>query len=159
MLAGQRGLAEPEPGEPKLVLAVPQARDTCTGPAKRDVSAGWTTRATKWSLPPVLLRLGIRTKDPGRLLPGGENGPPSEARRRATGEEWSQPPVLPWARRAYETCLSAGSTAGSGAGERSRTVVSALARPHSAVEPHPQMVSPAGVSPATWRLGRARSVL
>ena len=25
-----------------------------------------------------------------------------------------------------------------GAGERSRTVVSALARPHSAVEPHPQ---------------------
>jgi hypothetical protein len=26
-------------------------------------------------------------------------------------QEWSQPPVLPWARRAYETCLSAGSTA------------------------------------------------
>jgi len=72
MLAGQRGLAEPEPGEPKLVLAVPQARDTCTGPAKRDVSAGWTTRAIRWGLPPVLLRLGVRTKDPGRLLPGGE---------------------------------------------------------------------------------------
>jgi len=25
--------------------------------------------------------------------------------------KWSQSPVLPWARRAYETCLSAGSTA------------------------------------------------
>src|SRR5437016_103044 len=47
-----------------------------------------------------------------------------------------------------------------GAGERNRTVASALARPHSAVEPHPQnMVSPAGLSPTTWRLGRARSVL
>ena len=28
------------------------------------------------------------------------------------GQRWSQSPVLPWARRAYETCLSAGSTAG-----------------------------------------------
>ena len=47
-----------------------------------------------------------------------------------------------------------------GAGERSRTVVSALARPHSAVEPHPlEMVSPAGISPATWSLGHSRSVL
>ena len=37
-----------------------------------------------------------------------------------------------------------------GAGGRIRTVVSALARPHSAVERHPQkMVSPAGFSPAT----------
>ena len=46
------------------------------------------------------------------------------------------------------------------AGERSRTVVSALARPHSAVEPHPlEMVSPAGISPATWSLGHSRSVL
>ena len=27
------------------------------------------------------------------------------------GEGWSQSPVLPWAQRAYETCLSAGSTA------------------------------------------------
>lgn len=65
-----------------------------------------------WGLPPVLLRLRVRTKDPGSLLPGGKNGPPSEARRRATSEGWSQSPVLPWARRAYETCLSAGSTAG-----------------------------------------------
>ena len=47
-----------------------------------------------------------------------------------------------------------------GAGERSRTVVSALARPHSAVESHPlEMVSPAGLSPATWSLGHSRSVL
>ena len=47
-----------------------------------------------------------------------------------------------------------------GAGERGRTVVSALARPHSAVEPHPlEMVSPAGLSPATWSLGHSRSVL
>ena len=45
------------------------------------------------------------------------------------------------------------------AGERSRTVVSALGRPHSAVEPHPlEMVSPAGISPATWSLGRSCSV-
>ena len=37
-----------------------------------------------------------------------------------------------------------------GAGERSRTVVSALARPHSAVEPHPRaLVSPVRLSPAT----------
>src|SRR5439155_8800265 len=27
------------------------------------------------------------------------------------GEGWSQSPVLPWTQRAYETCLSAGSTA------------------------------------------------
>ena len=47
-----------------------------------------------------------------------------------------------------------------GAGERSCTGVSALARPHSAVEPHPlEMVSPAGLSPATWSLGHSRSVL
>ena len=51
-------------------------------------------------------------------------------------------------------------SAQTGAGERSRTVVSALARPHSAVEPHPpELVSPAGLSPATWSLGGSRSVL
>src|SRR5437867_11003601 len=33
---------------------------------------------------------------------------PQAAARRG---KWSQPPVLPWAQRAYETCLSAGSTA------------------------------------------------
>ena len=35
--------------------------------------------------------------------------------KRSTGccveAKWSQSPVLPWAQRAYETCLSAGSTA------------------------------------------------
>ena len=33
------------------------------------------------------------------------------AARQPRGEGWSQSPVLPWTRRAYETCLSAGSTA------------------------------------------------
>ena len=36
------------------------------------------------------------------------NGLPS---RSSKSEGWSQSPVLPWARRAYETRLSAGSTA------------------------------------------------
>ena len=46
-------------------------------------------------------------------------------------------PSLPLAR---QTCalLVSYTPNGNGAGERSRTVVSALARPHSAVEPHPQ---------------------
>ena len=34
---------------------------------------------------------------------------PRAAARRLT--KWSQSPVLPWTERAYETCLSAGSTA------------------------------------------------
>ncbi len=114
--------------------------------SRRRVAADWTTRAMMWSLPPELLRLGLRTTAPRQAAARRRDGLPS----RSLGEGWSQPPVLPWARRAYETCLSAGSTAGSGAGERSRTVVSALARPHSAVEPHPQVLSPAGVSPATF---------
>jgi hypothetical protein len=33
------------------------------------------------------------------------------ARSKFAGEGWSQSPVLPWTQRAYETCLSAGSTA------------------------------------------------
>jgi len=33
------------------------------------------------------------------------------ARSSVAGGGWSQSPVLPWAQRAYETCLSAGSTA------------------------------------------------
>jgi hypothetical protein len=33
------------------------------------------------------------------------------ASRSSKSEGWSQSPVLPWAQRAYETCLSAGSTA------------------------------------------------
>ena len=67
----------------------------------------WTTRA--WSLQPVMLRQEFFTKEIRRLLHGGENGSPS---RSSTSEGWSQSPVLPWAQRAYETCLSAGSTAG-----------------------------------------------
>src|SRR6266571_408744 len=47
-----------------------------------------------------------------------------------------------------------------GAGERNRTVVSALARPHSAVEPHPQKWCPQRDShQQPDALGRARSVL
>ncbi len=49
-----------------------------------------------WSLPPV--------------CPG-----PISLQRNPAGccweAKWSQSPVLPWAQRAYETCLSAGSTA------------------------------------------------
>ncbi len=40
--------------------------------------------------------------------------------------EWSQSPVLPWTQRAYETCLSAGSTAMLGA-KCASTVKSAAA--------------------------------
>ena len=50
----------------------------------------------KWSLPPVLPRRDFLTKEAG--------GCRKEAK-------WSQSPVLPWTQRAYETCLSAGSTA------------------------------------------------
>ena len=52
---------------------------------------------SNWSLPPVLPRHDFFTKVIRRLLQGGR--------------KWSQSPVLPWAQRAYETCLSAGSTA------------------------------------------------
>jgi hypothetical protein len=45
-------------------------------------------------------------------------------------------PSLPLARQANALLVSY--TPGNGAGERNRTVVLALARPHSAVEPHPQ---------------------
>jgi len=55
----------------------------------------WTTRG-KWILQPVLPRQNRFTKAIHRLLHGGE---------------WSPSPVLPRTRRAYETHLSAGSTA------------------------------------------------
>src|SRR5882762_703710 len=42
---------------------------------------------------------------PARFL--YKRNPQAAARRR----KWSQSPVLPWPQRAYETCLSAGSTA------------------------------------------------
>ena len=50
----------------------------------------------KWGLPPVLPRRDFLTKE--------ACGCRKEAK-------WSQSPVLPWTQRAYETCLSAGSTA------------------------------------------------
>ena len=53
---------------------------------------------------------------PARFL--YKRNPQAAARRRKwpagrspKSEGWSQSPVLPWAQRAYETCLSAGSTA------------------------------------------------
>ena len=163
-----------------------------------------------WSLLPVLPRRDFLTKE--------ACGCRKEAK-------WSQSPVLPWTQRAYETCLSAGSTAmGSddqqnGAPTRNCTRLASLpsrriaqnalgamkmvgarrlARPRlpdpksggSAIprepradesgvpdrlrsgdllherqacspgEPHPrEMVSPAGLPPATWSLGHSRSVL
>jgi len=66
------------------------------------------TSKKKWSLPPVLPRHDFSTKEIHRLLQGGVNGLSS---RSSESEGWSQSPVLPWAQRAYETCLSAGSTA------------------------------------------------
>jgi len=50
----------------------------------------------EWSLQPVMLRQEFFTKEIRRLLHGGK---------------WSQSPVLPRTQRAYETHLSAGSTA------------------------------------------------
>ena len=50
----------------------------------------------KWSLQPVMLRRDFFTKEIRRLLHGGK---------------WSQSPVLPRARLAYDACLNAGSTA------------------------------------------------
>ena len=63
---------------------------------------------SNWSPSPVLPRHDFFTKEIHRLLQGGVNGLSS---RSSESEGWSQSPVLPWAQRAYETCLSAGSTA------------------------------------------------
>ena len=52
---------------------------------------------SNWSLPPVPPRHDFFTKEIHRLLQGGR--------------KWSQSPVLPWAQRAYDARLSAGSTA------------------------------------------------
>ena len=52
---------------------------------------------SNWSLQPVLPRHDFFTKEIHRLLQGGR--------------KWSQSPVLPWAQRAYDARLSAGSTA------------------------------------------------
>ena len=70
---------------------------TCTGDAL-DVGSLRLDYASKdnWGLPPVLPRRDFLTKE--------ACGCRKEAK-------WSQSPVLPWTQRAYETCLSAGSTA------------------------------------------------
>jgi hypothetical protein len=55
------------------------------------------------------------------------------------GRKWWERRVLPSRPLACQTsALLLSYAPETGAGERSRTVVSALARPHSAVEPHPQ---------------------
>ena len=77
----------------------------------------------------MLPRHDFFTKEIHRLLQGGVNGLPSQS---SESEGWSQSPVLPWAQRAYETCLSAGSTAvlahghQTGAPTRSCTELSSL---------------------------------
>ena len=70
----------------------------------------------EWSLQPVMLRQEIYTKEIRRLLHGGGNGLTS---RSWQNEGWSQSPVLPRTERAYETHLSAGSTAMLAHGHRS----------------------------------------
>ena len=62
-----------------------------------------------------------KKEPPADAAPAGilyKRNPQAAARRRkwpasrsSKSEGWSQSPVLPWAQRAYETCLSAGSTA------------------------------------------------
>ena len=73
---------------------------------------------------------------PARFL--YKRNPQAAARRR----KWSQPPVLPWAQRAYETCLSAGSTA----------VVLAYGHYATKLEPPP------GVAPSWLQYQRSASL-
>jgi len=77
---------------------------------------------------------------------------------------WSQSPVLPWTQRAYETCLSAGSTAVLADGQRpARPPIENGAPIRNCTELAPvpneriaenalgatKLASPAGLSPAT----------
>ena len=55
--------------------------------------------------------------------------------RSPEGEDWSQSPVLPWTQRAYETCLSAGSTAM----ESAALSASRMSNERSAGELHPRI--------------------
>src|SRR6266487_6088476 len=71
------------------------------------------------------------------------------ALRYAASEGWWERRVLPSLPLVCQTStlLMSYTPNGNGAGERNRTVVSALARPHSAVGPHPhKLVSPAGLT-------------
>jgi hypothetical protein len=79
-----------------------------------------------WSLQPVLPRQDRFTKTTHRLLHGGK----------MAVRKHSQSPVLPRTQRAYETHLSTGPTAVLADGQEWSP--HPLARPHSAVEPHPQ---------------------
>ena len=65
--------------------------------SQRRVSSVGLHEQRNWSLPPVLPRRDFLTKEACGCRKEAENG------RRS--------PVLPWTQRAYETCLSAGSTA------------------------------------------------
>jgi hypothetical protein len=67
----------------------------------------------KWSPQPVLPRQSFFTKEVRGLPHGGEScsNNPIIHQSITPFAVWSQSQVLPWARRAYETCLSAGSTA------------------------------------------------
>ena len=107
----------------------------------------WTTRAKEMDPPAGAA--------PARFL--YKRNPQAAAWR----QKWSQSPVLPSLPFACQAnALLVSYAPRNGAGERNRTVVSALARPHSSVEPHPQkMASPAGISPATWSLGNSLCVL
>jgi len=78
---------------------------TCTGDALDVVSLLLDYASKKRILQPVLPRQGRFTKATRRLLRGGEQ------KLGTVDSSWSQSPVLPRAQRAYETCLSAGSTA------------------------------------------------
>ena len=79
----------------RLVLAVPMHRDTVD--ALDVVPLRWATRA-KWMEPPA----GVA---PTSFL--YKRNPQAAAER----QKWSQSPVLPRARLAYDACLNAGSTA------------------------------------------------
>ena len=70
---------------------------TRTGDVLDVVPLRWATRANGMEPPAGDAPAGILYK----------RNPQAAAWRR----EWSQSPVLPWTQRAYETCLSAGSTA------------------------------------------------
>ena len=83
----------------KMVLAAGLAPALAT-PSTSCLCIGLRER-TKWILPPVLPRREFSTKEIRRLLQGGE----------VAVRELSQSPVLPRTKRAYETHVSAGSTA------------------------------------------------
>jgi hypothetical protein len=109
---------------------------TCTGDALNVVSllldyASCWRRAIKWILQPVLPRPDFFTKEIRRLLRGGAKWP---AEPKLAGIAGVCPPAHSVLRRG--SLALAMLRAKAGAGERNRTVVSALARPHSAVEPH-----------------------